>query len=107
MADIQPISGNVDLMVYASAVGDRLEQFVRSAFAVDPTDPGFDRNIDLFEAGFVDSVGLTELLAFIGDEYGANISDEQLLSDEFASIDGMALVICRELSAAGASVRPR
>jgi acyl carrier protein len=81
----------------ARGVGDNLEQFVRSAFAVDSGDPLFDRSVDLFDAGYVDSVGLTEMLAFINDVYGVDIPDEQLLSEEFASIDGMAAVICRML----------
>lgn len=99
MAELQPGFGNGDSMISADAIGDRLERFVRKAFAVDPEDPNFDRTVDLFDAGYVDSVGLTELIAFIVDEYGAHISDEQLLSDDFASIDGMAHVICHELFA--------
>jgi acyl carrier protein len=79
----------------AAAVGDGLENFVRAAFAIDDNDANFDRGVDLFEAGYVDSVGLTEVLAFIVEAYGIDIPDEQLLSEEFASIDGMATVICR------------
>jgi acyl carrier protein len=79
----------------AGAVGEGLENFVRTAFSIDESDANFDRRVDLFEAGYVDSVGLTEVLAFIVEAYGVDIPDEQLLSEEFASIDGMATVICR------------
>jgi acyl carrier protein len=79
----------------AAAVGEGLETFVRTAFAIDPSDGLFSREVDLFDAGYVDSVGLTEVLAFIVEAYGVDIPDEQLLSEEFACIDGMATVICR------------
>ncbi len=82
-----------------SALADRLEDFVRSAFAVDPADPWFDRDVDLFDAGYVDSVGLTELLAFIAEEFGVDVPDDRLLSDDFASIHGMAQVIGQALPA--------
>jgi acyl carrier protein len=88
-------SDELDLRERAVVIGDGLEDFVRSAFSIDGSDANFDREVDLFEAGYVDSVGLTEVLAFIVDAYGVDIPDEQLLSEEFSSIDGMAKVICR------------
>jgi acyl carrier protein len=80
-----------------AAIGDDLERFVRQTFAVDSGDPNFDRSVDLFDAGYVDSVGITEMLAYITETYGIDIPDEHLLSDEFATIDGMATVIGRML----------
>jgi methoxymalonate biosynthesis acyl carrier protein len=80
-----------------AAIGADLEHFVRQTFAVDSGDPNFDRSVDLFEAGYVDSVGITEMLAYINETYGIDIPDDHLLSDEFACIDGMAAVICRML----------
>lgn len=71
----------------------RIESFVRDAFDVAPSDPNFGLQVDLFEHGYVDSVGLTELLAFLGDEFGVDVPDEYLLSDEFATISGMARVL--------------
>jgi acyl carrier protein len=76
-------------------VAARIESFVRETFDVAPTDPNFGRELDLFESGYVDSVGLTELLAFIEDEFSIEVPEDELLSDEFVSIDGMAGVIAR------------
>jgi acyl carrier protein len=73
----------------------RIERFVRDNFDVAPTDPRFGRAADLFEGGYVDSVGLTELLAFIEEEFSLEVPEEDLLSDEFATIDGMARVLAR------------
>jgi acyl carrier protein len=70
--------------------------FVRNQNGVSADDPGFSYDIDLFDCGYVDSVGLVELLAFIADRFEMEISDDDLLSDTFSNINGMAAVICRE-----------
>lgn len=77
--------------------GDRIEAFVRSQFNVGPNDPGFDRRTDLFEAGYVDSVGVVETLEFIRVEFGVDVPEDDLLSEDFATIDGIARVVCRLL----------
>jgi acyl carrier protein len=62
---------------------------------VSPADPGFGQQTDLFDNGYVDSVGLAELLGFVEDEFGVEIPDEILVGDEFATIDGMSQAVCR------------
>ena len=77
------------------AIADRIEAFVRSEFEVSPSDNGFGRSVDLFELGYVDSVGFAELLAFLAEEFGADVPEDDLLSDEFLRIDGMAMIVSR------------
>jgi acyl carrier protein len=76
-----------------SDIAARLEAFLRDTFQIAGDDPGFTRTVDLFEAGYVDSVGVIETMAFIADTFGVEVPDSALLSDEFACIDGMAGVI--------------
>ena len=76
-------------------VAERIETFVREHFKVSADDPGFDRTADLFERGYVDSVGFVEMLEFVREEFGVEVPEEDLMSDEFTSIDGMATVIAR------------
>jgi acyl carrier protein len=77
----------------ASDIAQKLEQFLRASFGIAEDDPGFSRSVDLFEAGYVDSVGVIETLVYITDAFGVNIPEEALLSDAFANVDGMARVI--------------
>jgi acyl carrier protein len=81
--------------VDARDVADQTEAYIRNHFAINPRDDRFGRRVDLFEGGYVDSVGLAELLEFIQDEFGVEIPDEDLLSDDFATIEGMALIVSR------------
>ena len=78
-----------------SEIASRIEGFVRDSFGVSPADPRFGRELDLFEHAYVDSVGLTELLAFIESEFNVEVPEADLLSDEFATIDGMSRVVVR------------
>jgi acyl carrier protein len=81
--------------VSPQVIAARIETFVRSQFDIDSADSSFDRTVDLFELGYVDSVGFAELLAFFDEEFGVNIPDDDLLSEEFLRIDGMAKIVSR------------
>jgi acyl carrier protein len=81
----------------------RIEAFVRESFSIDESDPRFGRDVDLFEEGYVDSIGLIELLAFIEDEFRLEVPDEELASAEFTTIDGMAASLGRLAERAGRS----
>jgi acyl carrier protein len=81
--------------VRQAEVAERIEQYVRTQFRVAPRDTRFSRSLPLFEAGYVDSVGVVELLVFLSEEFAVNLPDESLMSDEFSTIDGIAAIICR------------
>ena len=89
-------------MITQPTIASHIETFVRTQFEVDPGDDGFDRTIDLFELGYVDSGGFAELLAFIAEEFGVEVPEADLLSEDFLSIDGMARIVSRLTATAGA-----
>ncbi|MBM4429710.1 MAG: acyl carrier protein [Chloroflexi bacterium] len=53
-------------------------------------------NENLFEAGYVDSVGAVELFLFIEETFGVQIEDHELFSDEFTHLQGMAHLVWRK-----------
>jgi acyl carrier protein len=81
--------------VNPSEVADSVETFVRREFNVSAADPGFDRSVDLFENGYVDSVGVAELLEYVTQEFEVEIPESELFSDEFSSIQGIASIVAR------------
>ena len=87
----------------AADAAARIEAFVRGNFTVDESDSRFGRDVDLFEEGYVDSIGLIELLAFIEEEFRLDVPDEELASAEFTTISGMAAVLGRLLERPGRS----
>lgn len=77
------------------SIAEAIETFVRERFAVADTDPRFGRDVMLFDAGYVDSMGVNEVLVFLETEFGVKIPDEDLLDDAFQTIDGMAAAVAR------------
>ncbi|MGH7700573.1 MAG: acyl carrier protein [Gemmatimonadales bacterium] len=71
----------------------RIEAFVRAQFAVAPTDTAFTQTAPLFELGYIDSVGVVELLAFLAQEFGVEITDAELLSGDFQTLSGIAGIV--------------
>jgi acyl carrier protein len=72
-----------------------VEDFVRREFSIGAADKNFDHNVDLFEDGYVDSVGVIELLAFLESAFGVEIPEEDLFSPEFSTIQGIAGIVTR------------
>jgi acyl carrier protein len=81
-------------MIHAN-IAERIERFIRTQFRVAASDTRFSRSQPLFELGYVDSVGVVELLAFVTKEFGVEIPDEMLMSEEFSTINGIAAIVCQ------------
>ena len=79
----------------SNVVEDRIEMFVRTQFSVSPNDPWFDRGVNLFEHGYVDSVGAVELLGFLQEEFNVEVPDDDLLADDFSTVAGIARIVLR------------
>lgn len=79
----------------------RLEDFVRDRFTVADSDDRFDRTVPLFQRGYVDSIGVVELLAFLEEEFGVRVPDDVLLDDSFETIEGIAATVVRLGDGAG------
>jgi acyl carrier protein len=75
----------------------RIDEFIRSNFSISPTDSGFGQEVDLFEGGYIDSVGVVELLEFLSSEFDVEIPDDDLLDDEFATVGGIVQIVSRNL----------
>jgi acyl carrier protein len=74
-------------------IAERVEKFLRTQYLIADDDPVFTRTVDIYESGYVDSIGVVELLAFISDEFGVEVPEDELLSDEFTNIDGIARIV--------------
>lgn len=72
-----------------------VERFIRTHFRVLDTDPSFHRDAHLYEGGFVDSVGVVELIAFVESTFNVTLEDEDVFSDEFTTINGISSVLTR------------
>lgn len=79
-------------------IAGRVEGFVRREFRVVEDDPGFSRDVHLYESGYVDSAGVVELIAFVEATFDVKLEDEHIFSDRFTSINGISGVVAECLA---------
>jgi acyl carrier protein len=69
-----------------------IERFIRQDFRIIDTSPSL-RSTHLFESGYVDSAGVVELIAFLESTFKIRLDDDQVFSDDFTTINGIAAIV--------------
>ena len=70
-----------------------VEDFVRQRFLVRPDDAFFGREVNLWDAGYVDSAGVVEMIAFLEQRFDTSLPEEVLFDPDFTTIRGIARLI--------------
>jgi acyl carrier protein len=81
------------MIMSPSEIASSIEKFIRREFRVAGDDPGFSEDSHLFESGYVDSVGVVELIAFVESRFGVKLEDEQIFSEQFTTISGISRMV--------------
>ncbi|MDA8170999.1 MAG: acyl carrier protein [Nitrospiraceae bacterium] len=58
-------------------------------------------DVSLLETGLIDSTGILELVSFIEDKYGVTVNDNELVPDNFDSINKLAHFILKKIGGPG------
>ncbi|HSK04299.1 MAG TPA: acyl carrier protein [Kofleriaceae bacterium] len=74
----------------AESVARDLERFIRERFQIADDEAGFSRSVNLWEEGYVDSMGVVEVIAFLEQQFRVNLPEEVVFSPEFTNIDDIA-----------------
>ena len=69
-----------------------IEHFIRKQFRIDGTVASL-RGAHLYESGFVDSAGVVELIAFLEATFNIRLDDDQVFSEDFTTINGIAAIV--------------
>jgi acyl carrier protein len=74
-------------------IASTLDAFVRERFQVRPDDNYFNAETDLWGEGYLDSLGVVELVHFIETKFRVSVPTEMLFDSDFVRISGMARLI--------------
>ncbi len=74
-------------------VAQRIRAFFTAEAHVPADDPGFTPDVHLFEAGYLDSIRLVTLLAFLETTFDVKLDDDALFSDQFTTIRGITALV--------------
>lgn len=76
-----------------------LRQFIVDNFLFGQDATGLHEDTSLLEQGIIDSTGVLELVAHLENTYGLSVADEDLVPENFDSIDNLAAYIGRKAPA--------
>ncbi len=74
-------------------IAERIEDFIVKNFHIDSGHERFGRTCNLFDEGFVDSMGLIRLITFLEGEFHIKIEEDHFFDERLLSIDGESLLI--------------
>ena len=74
-----------------------IEHHLRTTANIRADDAGFGHHTDLFDSGYVDSLALVALTAFLEDTFAITLTEDDLFAVDFTTIAGIArLIVARQ-----------
>ena len=78
-------------------IKDKLRSFITERFEIEADDPDLNDDVNLFDYGFVDSLGATEIILFLENAYHVEITQSDITLYPMNSISEIAGVVSRKL----------
>ncbi len=78
-------------------VKDTLRDYIIQYAQIEPDEPDFTDGVNLFDYGFVDSLGATEIVLFLEETFGVEITQADITLYPMNSINEIAEVVERKL----------
>jgi len=85
----------------ASESESRIREFVAASFGFRGATAQMDGKLDLLANGILDSTAVLEVVAFLEDELGVKVADDEMVPDNFGTIAGMTALVDRKRRATG------
>lgn len=79
---------------------DEIRHFIVENFLYGQDDGSLGDEVSFLQKGIIDSTGVLELVSFIEGEYGIKVDDEELVPDNFDSLNKLTAFISRKRIAA-------
>lgn len=76
-------------------VKEQIKQYIAENFLFSSNGFSLDDDESFLEAGVVDSLGVVELVAFVEETYNFEVPDDDIVPDNFDSVDNLAAYITR------------
>lgn len=78
-------------------IKDALRIFILEQFEIEADDPDFADDVHLFDYGFVDSLGATEIIQFLEESFQVEITQRDITLYPMNTIDEIAEVVYEKL----------
>ena len=74
-----------------------LRDYIMEQFSIEADDPDFSDDVHLFDYGFVDSLGATEIVLFLEDAYHIEITQSDITLYAMNTINEIANVVYQKV----------
>jgi len=78
---------------------DTVRAYIIENFLFGDAEPLADDTMSLLDGGIIDSVGVMELVAFLEQEFGVKVADEELVPENLDSVANLVGFIGRKQAA--------
>lgn len=76
-------------------VKEQIRKYIAENFLFSSNGFNLDDDESFLEAGVVDSLGVVELVSFVEEKYKISVPDDDIVPDNFDSVDNLAAYIAR------------
>ncbi len=77
---------------------EELRKFIVENFLYGQDDGNLTDDVSFLEKGIIDSTGVLELVSFIEETYGVEVNDDELMPDNFDSLNKLSDFVARKMN---------
>jgi acyl carrier protein len=81
-----------------SNIKTKVKEFIKDNFLLGAESKNFNDDDSFFKKGIIDSTGVLELVSFVEATFDIKVEDEELMPDNFDSIDKVVVFIIKKKS---------
>lgn len=85
----------------APDIESRIREFVATSFGFRGATADMNGQLDLLAEGILDSTAVLEVVAFVEEDLGVKVEDEEMVPENLGTISNMVAFIGRKQRAAG------
>lgn len=74
-----------------------LDDYVKKQFEIEDDDPDYSLDVNLFDYGYVDSLGAVEIIMFVEERFGCKISQKDISKYPMNTVREIAEVVLNKL----------
>lgn len=80
-------------------IQEKLQQFILEKILNNQNDLDFQTSTNLIEDGIIDSLGIMKLLTFIEESFSVQVSDDDLVPENFVTTESISTLVMDKLNA--------
>jgi D-alanine--poly(phosphoribitol) ligase subunit 2 len=83
--------------MHTEDIASELRKFVRQQFSIPENDPDFTDDVDLFNYGYIDSIGAVELTGFVERQFGVVFADADWINFPLSSVREISMFVAKRI----------